>query len=141
MADRTATANWQGGLFDGKGSVTLESSRLGTYDVSWPARTEEPEGQTSPEELIAAAHSACYSMALSKQIADLGGTPQTIRTTVTYTFQAPTITRAAIVVRAEVDGLDADTFATAAENAKKGCPVSKLVAGNTEITLDAELAS
>jgi lipoyl-dependent peroxiredoxin len=140
MADRTATTRWQGGLADGKGQTSFDSSGIGTYDVSWPARTEEPEGMTSPEELIAAAHASCFSMALSKQVADAGGTPKSFETSATVTLQAGSISRIALRVRGEVDGLDDEGFRSAAEAAKGGCPVSKLVAGNTEVTLDAALA-
>ena len=141
MTDRTASTVWEGTLFDGKGRTTLESSGLGTYDVSWPARAEEPQGMTSPEELIAAAHASCFSMALSKQVADAGGTPHKLETRATVTFVPGTgITKVALSVRGTVDGLDADGFRAAAGHAKEGCPVSQLIKGNTEITVDAALA-
>src|SRR3954467_13543600 len=84
---RTATTTWDGGLTDGKGRVVLESSGIGTYDVSWPARAEEPNGKTSPEELIAAAHSACYSMALSLGLTNAGSPPTSLDTQAEVTFQ------------------------------------------------------
>ena len=84
---RTASTRWEGTLFEGAGKVTLESSGLGTYDVSWPARTEEPAGRTSPEELIAAAHSSCFSMALSAALAKAGTPPTSLDTKADVTFQ------------------------------------------------------
>lgn len=124
---------------DGKGQVSLESSGLGTYDVSWPARAEEPGGKTSPEELIAAAHSACYSMALSHALAQAGNAPERVETSADVTFQpGEGITGIHLTVRGTVPGLSAEDFAQAAENAKTGCPVSKALTGTT-ITLDAAL--
>jgi lipoyl-dependent peroxiredoxin len=138
-ATRTATTNWQGSLTEGSGNVTLESSGLGTYDVSWAARTEEPNGLTSPEELIAAAHSACFSMALSGALAKAGTPPTTLRTTADVTFQPGSgITESHITVRGEVPGLSPEAFQAAAEDAKANCPVSKALTGTT-ITVDASL--
>jgi osmotically inducible protein OsmC len=142
MTDRSATTTWEGGLADGKGQTNLDSSSAGKFDVSWPARAESPQGQTSPEELIAAAHASCYSMALSKEIADAGGTPQRIQTTVTVTFDTGSvaISDVAIKVRGTVEGMDEAGFKEVADGAKHGCPVSKLMAGNVEISLDASLS-
>ena len=145
MPTRTARTAWNGGLQDGSGQVELSSSGVGTFDVSFPKRAaDDAGGTTSPEELIAAAHSSCYSMALSKQVADAGGTPQSLDVTAEVTLGAdssgaPTITTIKLTVRAEVDGLDEAAFATCAENAKAGCPVSKALAGVGEIVLDAAL--
>ncbi|NYI04441.1 OsmC family protein [Allostreptomyces psammosilenae] len=137
---RTAHTDWEGTLFEGKGTVTLDSSGLGSYEVSWPARAEEPNGRTSPEELIAAAHSSCFSMALSNGLTKAGNPPQTINTKAEVTFQpGQGITGIHITVRATVEGLDNDGFVAAAEEAKKNCPVSQALAGTT-ITLDAALA-
>jgi osmotically inducible protein OsmC len=137
---RTAHTRWHGSLMEGSGQVSLDSSGLGTYDVSWPARTEEPEGRTSPEELIAAAHSACYSMALSHALAGAGHAPQSLDTRAEVGFQPGTgITGVHLTVTAEVDGLDAEAFAGFAEDAKKNCPVSQALTGTT-ITLTASLA-
>ncbi|WP_106539566.1 OsmC family protein [Haloactinopolyspora alba] len=137
---RTATTRWEGSLFEGSGRVTLDSSALGTYDVSWPARAEEPGGKTSPEELIAAAHSSCFSMALSKQLADAGAPPTSLGTSADVTFQpGEGITGIKITVRGVVPGMSADDFVAAAEAAKEGCPVSQALKGTT-ITLDAALA-
>jgi osmotically inducible protein OsmC len=137
---RTAHTRWHGSLMEGSGQVSLDSSGLGTYDVSWPARTEEPEGRTSPEELIAAAHSACYSMALSHALDGAGHAPQSLDTRAEVTFQPGTgITGIHLTVAAEVEGLDAEAFARFAEDAKQNCPVSQALTGTT-ITLTASLA-
>jgi lipoyl-dependent peroxiredoxin len=137
---RTATTTWDGGLTDGKGQVVLESSGVGTFDVSWPARAEEPNGVTSPEELIAAAHSACFSMALSAALGKAGTPPQRLETHAEVDFQPGTgITQIRLSVQGTVDGIDADGFRAAAQGAKENCPVSKALTG-VEITLDASLA-
>jgi lipoyl-dependent peroxiredoxin len=137
---RKATTHWEGNLLEGKGSVALESSGVGTFDVSWPSRAEQANGKTSPEELIAAAHSSCYSMALSHGLAQAGTPPQQVDTSAEVTFQPGTgITGIHLTVTAVVPGLDADGFAAAAQNAKENCPVSQALTG-TEITLTATLA-
>ncbi|MGY1736409.1 OsmC family protein [Geodermatophilus sp. SYSU D00684] len=144
MPTRSARTAWNGTLQDGSGQVELSSSKLGTFDVSWPKRTsDEAGGSTSPEELVAAAHSACFSMALSGEIAKAGGTPQSLEVTADVTLGlqgGATITGIKLTVRAEVDGLDADGFEKAAQAAKVGCPVSKALAA-VDITLDAQLES
>jgi len=123
---RTAAAHWEGSLMEGSGEVTLQSSGIGTYAVSWPARAEEPNGRTSPEELIAAAHSTCFSMALSHALAQAGTPPTTIDTTAEVTFQPGTgITGIALSVTGDVPGLSAEQFEEAAQGAKEGCPVSQ----------------
>ena len=137
---RTATTQWQGSLMEGAGKVTLGSSGLGTYDVTWAARSEEPQGKTSPEELIAVAHSACYSMALSNALAKAGSPPDRLETTADVTFQpGEGITGIHITVRGTVPGLDAAQFDEFAAGARTNCPVSKALTGTT-ITLDAALA-
>jgi lipoyl-dependent peroxiredoxin len=137
---RTATTQWQGSLLEGSGQVTLESSKQGTFDVSWPSRAEEPNGRTSPEELIAAAHSSCFSMALSGALAKAGTPPTSLQTTAEVTFQPGTgITGSHLTVRGEVPGMSAEDFQAAAQDAKQNCPVSKALTGTT-ITLDASLA-
>ena len=143
MPTRTARTAWHGGLNDGSGQVELSSSKVGTYDVSFPKRAaEDAGGTTSPEELIAAAHSACFAMALSSEIGKAGGTPQSLEVSADVTLGqqdgAPAITGIKLTVRGEVEGLDADGFDKAAQAAKAGCPVSKALTG-TEITLDASL--
>ncbi|MFE0652664.1 OsmC family protein [Streptomyces sp. NPDC059534] len=136
---RHAHTVWQGDLLKGSGVVTLDSSGLGSYDVSWPARTEEPNGKTSPEELIAAAHSSCFSMAFSNGLAKAGNAPTRLETKADVTFQpGEGITGIHLTVRGEVPGLDADQFKALAEDAKKNCPVSQALTGTT-ITLTAEL--
>ena len=137
---RTANAHWEGSLMEGKGRVSLDSSGLGTYDVSWPARAEEPNGVTSPEELIAAAHSTCFSMAFSNELSKAGHTVQSIDTRADVSFQpGKGITGSHLTTRASVPGISAEDFASIAEAAKTGCPVSQALTGTT-ITLDAELA-
>jgi osmotically inducible protein OsmC len=137
---RTANAHWEGTLKEGKGTVVLSSSGIGTYDVSWPARTEEPNGVTSPEELIAAAHSTCFSMSLSNDLTNAGNPPETIDTQADVTFQPGTgITGVHLTTVASVPGLSAEQFAEFAEGAKKNCPVSGALTGTT-ITLTATLA-
>ncbi len=137
---RKATTHWEGSLMQGAGKVTLESSGLGTYDVTWPSRAEEPNGRTSPEELIAAAHASCFSMALAHALSQAGSEPEALDTSAEVTFQpGEGITAIAIRVRGTVPGLSADDFREAAEGAKANCPVSKALTGTT-ITLDADLA-
>jgi lipoyl-dependent peroxiredoxin len=137
---RTATTRWEGSLFEGAGKVTMESSGLGTYDVSWPARAEEPGGKTSPEELIAAAHSSCFSMALSGALAKQGTPPTALDTKAEVTFQpGEGITGIHITVVGTVEGMSADDFKAAAEGAKENCPVSQALKA-TPITLEASLA-
>jgi len=137
---RTATTRWEGSLAEGAGKVTMQSSGLGTHDVSWAARTEEPGGKTSPEELIAAAHSSCFSMALSGALAKQGNPPTSLDTKADVTFVPGTgITGVHITVVGTVEGMSAEDFKTAAEGAKENCPVSQALKG-TEITLDASLA-
>src|SRR5262245_62885995 len=136
---RTAKAHWEGSLMEGAGQVALESSGVGKYDVSWASRANEADGKTSPEELIAAAHSTCFSMALSHGLAGAGTPPSTVDTKADVTFQpGEGITGIHLTVRASVPGLSAEGFAAAAQGAKENCPVSKALAGTT-ITLDAEL--
>lgn len=136
---RRATTQWHGSLMEGAGQVSLESSGLGTFDVTWVSRAEEPGGRTSPEELIAAAHSACFSMALSHALAQAGNPPERLATTAEVTFQpGEGITGIHITVRGTVPGLSSEDFKQAAEGAKANCPVSKALAGTT-ITLDAAL--
>ncbi|MCE7081909.1 OsmC family protein [Streptomyces sp. ST2-7A] len=138
---RTATTQWQGPLMGGAGTVALESSGLGTYDVTWPSRAEEPNGRTSPEELIAAAHSSCYSMAFSHGLAGAGTPPESVETRADVTFQpGEGITGIRLTVKARVPGLSEDDFRKAAEGAKENCPVSKAL-GGVDITLEAELLS
>ena len=144
MPSRTARTAWNGTLQEGSGQVELTSSQVGTYSVSFPKRAaEDAGGTTSPEELIAAAHSSCFAMALSSEIGKAGGTPQALEITADVTLGqkdgAPHITEIKLTVRGEVDGLDAAGFEKAAQAAKVGCPVSKALAGVDTIALDASL--
>jgi osmotically inducible protein OsmC len=133
---RTASAHWEGSLMEGSGEVTLESSGIGTYAVTWPSRAESANGRTSPEELIAAAHSTCFSMALSHGLAQAGTPPTTIDTTANVTFQPGTgITGIALSVKGSVPGITAEQFEEAAQAAKSGCPVSQALAA-VPITLE-----
>lgn len=137
---RHAKTRWEGSLLEGAGQVSLESSGLGTYDVSWPSRAEEPNGKTSPEELIAAAHSSCFSMALSSGLAKAGTPPTALDVQAAVTFQpGEGITGVHLTVVGTVDGISAEDFEAAANGAKENCPVSKALAGTT-ITMDASLA-
>ena len=146
MPTRTARTDWTGTLEQGVGRVELTSSKLGTFEMSFPRRAaEEADGVTSPEELIAAAHSACYAMQLSHLIAEAGGTPQALDVQADVSLGPDPaggfrLTGIKLTVRGEVEGLDADQFARAAAEAKAGCPVSKALTG-VDITLDAQLES
>ncbi|MEO3794019.1 OsmC family peroxiredoxin [Nonomuraea sp. B10E15] len=136
---RTATTQWEGALLDGSGSVSLDSSGAGAFEISWPSRAEAAGGKTSPEELIAAAHSSCFSMALSHGLAGAGTPPTSLRTSADVTFQpGEGITGIVLTVKGHVPGITAEQFQQAAETAKAGCPVSKALAGTT-ISLNAEL--
>lgn len=144
MVMRAASAIWEGELFTGKGTVSFDSSNAaGPLDVNWPARAEAPNGVTSPEELIAAAHATCYSMSLANGLAKAGTPAERLDTTVQVHIEKGEngmgITRAEIRVRG-TGSFDEAAFVAAAETAKAGCPVSKALAGNVDITLDAALA-
>src|SRR6478736_3555373 len=141
MPTRTARTAWNGTLQEGSGQVELTSSGVATFDVSFPKRAaEEAGGTTSPEELIAAAHSSCYAMQISALIGEAGGTPQSLDVTASVSLGPDNpgfkLTGIKLVVRGEVDGLDAAGFAKVAQAAKESCPVSKALTG-VEITLDA----
>ncbi len=136
---RTATTTWQGSLAEGAGSVALDSSGVGSFDVSWPSRSEEANGKTSPEELIAAAHSSCFSMALSAALSKAGTPPTSLVTTADVELTVGTgITGIALRVEGQVEGVTAEQFAEFAEGAKANCPGSQALAGPT-ITLEATL--
>jgi lipoyl-dependent peroxiredoxin len=136
---RIAHTRWEGGLIDGRGTVSFDSSGLPDQDVTWASRAERAEGRTSPEELIAAAHSSCFSMALSNGLAKGGTPPARLTTTAEVGFQPGTgITGIHLTVEGDVPGLDAERFTAAAEDAKANCPVSQALAGTT-ITLTARL--
>ena len=136
---RTAQAHWEGSLFEGQGEVELLSSELGSFEITWAARSQDANGKTSPEELIAAAHSSCFSMALSNGLAQAGTPPTALDTTADVTFVPGTgITGIKLTVKGTVPGMTAEQFEAAAADAKVNCPVSQALTG-TEITLDASL--
>ncbi|MDX6414296.1 MAG: lipoyl-dependent peroxiredoxin [Gaiellaceae bacterium] len=139
--DRKAEVTWHGDLMSGSGTLdSVTSGALGGLDVSWPARSEEPGGKTSPEELIAAAHATCFSMALSHALAQAGHAPEELKTSATVTFQpGEGITKIALNVAGRVPGIDEAGFTEAAEQAKENCPVSKALTGVPEISLSARL--
>jgi osmotically inducible protein OsmC len=137
---RTANAHWEGSLFEGSGRVSLDSSNLGAFDVTWASRAEDPNGRTSPEELIAAAHASCFNMALSNGLAGQGSPPTALDTRADVTFQpGEGITGIHLTVRGQVAGMSAEDFEAAAQDAKANCPVSQALRA-TPITLDAALA-
>jgi len=142
MADRTAHVSWSGSLMEGAGTITsVGSGAFGPLDVTWSSRAEESEGRTSPEELIAAAHAACFSMALSHGLAQDGTPPERLDVDATVTFVPGTgITKIELSVDATVPGIDEDAFMAAAEGAKQNCPVSTALASVPEITLRASLS-
>ena len=143
-ASRTATVTWTGSLAEGSGTVTAGTSELFTdLPVSWSARTESPNGQTSPEELLAAAHASCFSMALSGALARAGTPPDHVHVSATVTFDkvgdAWTVTSSELDVVGTVPGLDEAAFDAAAQDAKDNCPVSRALAGNVELSVHSTL--
>ena len=139
MAERTAAVTWNGSLLEGHGRIdSVGSEAFGPLDVTWASRAEDASGgRTSPEELIAAAHAACFAMALSHGLSQAGTPPDELKTTATVTFVPGTgITKIVLHARGEVPGLDEAGFRAAAETAKESCPVSKALAGVPEILLD-----
>jgi osmotically inducible protein OsmC len=140
-AERRAQVTWQGDLFGGSGRIDeVGSGAFGPLDVTWASRTEDPEGRTSPEELIAAAHAACFSMAFSNGLAQAGHPPERLSVSATVTFVPGTgITTSVLEVEGVVPGLDEDGFRQAAETAKDGCPVSQALKGNVELSVTARL--
>jgi osmotically inducible protein OsmC len=142
--DRRAEVTWNGSLLEGGGTIrSTTSGAIGELPVSWAARSEDATGgKTSPEELIAAAHAACFSMALSSGLAKAGTPPDELQTSATVTFQpGEGITKVVLTVEGRVPGIDEAGFEEAAQTAKANCPVSKALAGVPEITLQARLAS
>ncbi len=141
--ERKAEVTWQGDLMGGKGRIdSVTSGAIGGLDVSWRARSEEAGGDTSPEELIAAAHASCFSMALSSGLARAGHAPEELKTSATVTFQPPEgITKIVLEVAGKVPGIEDDAFQQAAQAAKENCPVSKALAGVPDISLQARLES
>jgi len=135
-----ATTVWNGSLMDGSGTVSLDSSKVASFPVNWKARSEGSDSVTTPEELLGAAHAACFSMAFSNALAQAGTPPESIQTTAAVTFQPGTgITGSHLLVSARVPGISEEEFERLANEAKAGCPVSQALAG-IEITIEASLA-
>lgn len=144
-ATRTAQVVWEGDLFHGKGQVTAGSSGIfKDTPVTWASRTEAPQGRTSPEELLAAAHASCFAMALSHGLAGAGKKAERLEVSATVTFdkvgEGFKVTSSVLEVRGRVPGLDADGFQRAAEAAKEGCPISQALKGNVQLSVKASLA-
>ena len=142
-AERRAQTIWEGDLARGSGTFTVGTGSIGPQEVSWNARTEDPGGKTSPEELLAAAHSSCFSMALSGALARAGTPPRRLETQAVVTFDKVgdgwKVTRSALTVRGDVPDADEQAFRAAAEDAKENCPVSQALKGNVELSVDAAL--
>ena len=140
--ERRAEVTWNGDLFNGNGTIDrVGSGAFGPLDVTWASRAEEPNGRTSPEELIAAAHALCFSMAFSNTLAKAGTPPEQLKTSATVTFVPGTgITRSVLQVEGSVPGLDENRFREAAEEAKVNCPVSQALKNNVELSVEARLA-
>jgi lipoyl-dependent peroxiredoxin len=144
MADRSAQVTWHGDLMSGNGEIhESPSGAFGPLQITWAARAEDDHGgKTSPEELLAAAHASCFSMALSVGLAKAGTPPEQLETSATVTFVPGTgITKSALSVVGRVPGIDEASFRAAADAAKEGCPVSSALKGNVELTLDARLVA
>jgi osmotically inducible protein OsmC len=142
-AERRANVVWRGNLFKGSGTFDLASSEAARdLPVTWASRTERPDGKTSPEELIAAAHGSCYAMAFSNTLAEQGNEPEELNIRAVCTFDADQlkVTTMVLDVRGRVPGLDAEGFQNAAEQAEQGCPVSNALRGNVDIQVNASLA-
>ena len=139
---RHAEVTWRGSLMDGSGRIDeVGSGAFGPLDVTWASRAEDPDGRTSPEELLASAWAACFAMALSNGLARAGTAPDRLETSATVSFQpGEGIVKGALTVRGTVPGLDDAGFRAAADDASKNCPVSKALAGIPDVTLDAALA-
>ena len=141
--ERTATTVWEGDLAHGNGVLSLKSGAAADLRVTWASRTERSDGKTSPEELVAAAHASCFSMALSHELAQAGNAAERLDVSATVTLSmddGPKVTSSHLTVRGVVPGVDADGFAQAAQGAADGCPISGALKGNLEISVDAQLA-
>ena len=144
MATRRAEATWEGSLAEGKGTANLDSGVASGLDVNWRARTEGG-AQTSPEELLAAAHASCFAMALSHELSEAGNKPERLSVAAAVSFDAVeggfAVTKSELPVRGVVPGVDEDAFGEAARGAADGCPISVALKGNVEISVEAELES
>ena len=146
LAERRAHAQWEGALASGKGDLEFASSGIGRYPITWASRVEKADGRTSPEELLAAAHAACYAMAFSNTLAEAGNPPERLRVTATVSLDPKegggiAVTRSALEVTGVVPGLDQDGFQRAAEQGEQNCPISATLRGNVDITVSATLES
>jgi osmotically inducible protein OsmC len=139
--ERSARVRWQGDLMSGSGEIAeAPSGTFGPLQVSWTSRAEEPGGKTSPEELLAAAHATCFSMALAHGLAQAGHTPESLQTSATVTFvPGEGITKSALTVVGTVAGISGDDFRSAAEEAAQNCPVSQALKNNVELAVEATL--
>jgi osmotically inducible protein OsmC len=144
MAERSATTAWEGDLPHGKGVLNGASGALKDLGVTWASRTQRSDGQTSPEELIAAAHSSCFSMALSNELSQGGNDPEHLEITAKVTLDqrdgAPTVTTSELTVSGRVPGIDQSAFEQAAQEAGKNCPISRALAG-VQISVTATLTA
>lgn len=141
QAERRAEVVWEGNLTDGKGSARMGTGAFGDFPVSWPARTERPDGMTSPEELLAAAHAACYAMSLSHTLNGAGNPPERLDVSAAVTLEIGTgVTTSKLVVRGRVPGMDAAEFERLAREGERTCPISNAIRNNVDIQLDASLA-
>src|SRR3954469_11761847 len=142
IADRSANTVWEGGLAKGNGTLSLKSGATDDLPVTWASRTERSDGKTSPEELIAAAHASCFSMALSPALGEAGNEPERLDVTSVVTLDevdgAPTVTTSKLTVRGKVPGIDQGEFEKAAQGAGKNCPISRAL-GGVDISVDAKL--
>jgi lipoyl-dependent peroxiredoxin len=141
VAERRAEVVWEGDLLGGGGKFTVGSGAMGEMPVTWAARTERPDGKTSPEELIAAAHGSCFAMALSNVLAQSGTPPERLEISAVCTFDVDNVRVASVDldIRGRVPGMDAEDFRNAVEQANEGCPVSNALRGNVEIRVNASL--
>jgi lipoyl-dependent peroxiredoxin len=143
IAERSASTVWEGDLGSGRGTLTLASGATGDLPVTWASRTKRSEGMTSPEELIAAAHASCFSMALSNTLAEGGHAPESLEVTSTVTLDdldgGPKVTSSRLTVRGRVPGIDEAAFHEAVRQAAEGCPVSGALTGNLDISAEATL--
>lgn len=143
MATHSAKAEWRGDLAGGSGQASLDSGAAGAIEMTWKGRVEGVEGMSSPEELLAAAHASCFSMALSHELAEAGNTPERVAVTAAVSIEPVeggfAVKRSELSVRGSVPGIDAETFTKAAVAAAKGCPISGALSGNVDISVDATL--
>jgi osmotically inducible protein OsmC len=146
MAERRAHALWEGALASGKGDLEFASSGIGRYPITWASRVEQADGRTSPEELLAASHAACYAMALSHTLDQAGTPPARLHVTATVSLDPMEgggikVTSSALAVTGVVPGLDQEGFQAAAEQGERSCPISATLRGNVDITVTATLSS